>query len=119
MDQLFVQIAYFAAATLFILALKWMNSPATARRGVMAGSVGMLAAVIGTLLQNGIVDYQLIVAGLILGPAIGVPTAYLMPMTAVPQRTAIAQACGALATSLIGTAEYFRHTPHGFTMVAI
>jgi H+-translocating NAD(P) transhydrogenase subunit beta len=119
MDQTIVQIAYFLAATLFILALKWMNSPATARRGVLAASVGMLAAVIGTLLRFDIVDYQLIVAGILLGTAIGVPTAYLMPMTAVPQRTAIAQACGALATALIGTAEYLRHTPHGFAMFAI
>jgi NAD(P) transhydrogenase subunit beta len=119
MGETLVQIAYFIAATLFILALKWMNSPATARRGVMAGSIGMFLAVVGTLLRAEVVNLELIVAAVLLGTAIGVPAALLMPMTAVPQRTAIAQACGALATSLIGTAEYFRHRPHGFTMAAI
>ncbi len=57
--------------------------------------------------------------GLIVGSAIGVPIAMLMPMTQVPQRTAISQACGALASALIGTAEYYRLKPHGFTMVAL
>src|SRR3954471_3617368 len=95
---------YIVAAGLFILALKWMSSPATARRGVMAGQVGMLLAVVGTLMRHEVVTYEWIVAGLLIGAAIGVPLAVLMPMTAVPQRTAISQACGALASALIGTA---------------
>ena len=79
----------------------------------------MLLAVVGTLLRQEVVDYQWIFVAFFLGSAIGVPLAYLMPMTAVPQRTAISHAFGALASALIGTAEYYRHTPEGFTMAAL
>jgi H+-translocating NAD(P) transhydrogenase subunit beta len=119
--QHLVQYAYLVAAALFILSLKWMNSPATARRGVFAGEVGMLLAIVGTLLVNDIVNYQWILVAFFLGTAIGVPLAYKMPITAVPQQTALSHACGALAAALVGTAEYYRHTAelHGFTMVAL
>src|SRR5438445_7275302 len=110
---------YILAAAGFILALKWMTSPATARRGVIAGEAGMLLAVIGTLLRYEVVNYEWIFIAFFLGLAVGVPIAYLTPMTAVPQRTAISHAFGALAAALIGTAEYYRHTPHGFTMTAL
>jgi NAD(P) transhydrogenase subunit beta len=96
-----------------------MSAPATSRRGVITGEFGMLLAVVATLLRHEVVNYEWIAAGLILGSAIGVPLAMLMPMTHVPQRTAISQACGALASALIGTAEYFRQLPHGFTMGAL
>jgi NAD(P) transhydrogenase subunit beta len=110
---------YILAAAGFILALKWMSSPATARRGVITGEIGMLLAVVGTLLRFDVVNYQWIFIAFFLGSAIGVPLAYLMPMTAVPQRTAISHAFGALASALIGTAEYYQHTPSGFTMGAL
>jgi NAD(P) transhydrogenase subunit beta len=110
---------YILAAAGFILALKWMSFPATARRGVIAGEIGMLLAVVGTLLRAEVVTYQWIFAAFLIGSAIGVPLAYLMPMTAVPQRTAISHAFGALASALIGTAEYYRHLPHGFKMGAL
>jgi len=113
------QVLYLVAAALFILALKWMSAPATARRGVISGEVGMLLAVTGTLLRHEVVNYEWIVIALLVGAAIGVPLAILMPMTAVPQRTAISQACGAFASALIGTAEYYRLHPHGFTMAAL
>ncbi len=119
MSQNILPVLYILAAAGFILAIKWMSSPATARRGVIAGEIGMLLAVVGTLLRYEVVDYQWIFVAFFLGSAIGVPLAYLMPMTAVPQRTAISHAFGALASGLIGTAEYYRHTPHGFTMVAL
>src|SRR5437870_11229601 len=117
--DLAIQTSYLIAAGLFILSLKWMSSPATARQGVQAGELGMLLAIIGTLLRHEVVDYQWIMLAFLLGSAIGVPLAYLMPMTAVPQRTAISHAFGALASALIGTAEYYRHMPHGFTMLAL
>jgi NAD(P) transhydrogenase subunit beta len=117
-DQL-LALLYIAAAAMFILSLKWLNTPATARRGVRVGELGMLLAVVGTLLRHEVVDYQWILAALFLGSAIGVPLAYLMPMTAVPQRTALSHACGALAAALVGTAEYYREAPHGFPMVAL
>jgi proton-translocating NAD(P)+ transhydrogenase subunit beta len=114
-----VQYMYILAAGLFILSLKWMNSPASARRGVFAGETGMLLAVAGTLLARQVFNWEWILAAFLLGSAIGVPIAYIMPMTAVPQRTAMSHACGALAAALVGTAEYYRETPHGFVMVAL
>ena len=119
MNDSVVPFLYLLASAGFILALKWMSSPATARRGVIAGEIGMLLAVVGTLLRHEVVSYQWIFIAFFLGSAIGVPLAYLMPMTAVPQRTALSHAFGALASALIGTAEYYRAMPHGFTMVAL
>ena len=118
MESLFPAL-YILAAASFILAIKWMNSPATARRGVLIGEVGMLLAVVGTLLRHEVVTYQWILVAFFIGSAIGVPIAYYMPMTAVPQRTAISHACGALASALIGTAEYYKRLPHGFVMGAL
>jgi len=119
MTEHVVRIAYIVAAGLFVLALKWMSAPATARRGVFAGEIGMLLAIVGTLLRHEVIDYQWILIAFFLGSAIGIPLAYLMPMTAVPQRTAISHAFGALAAALVGTAEYYRQTPHGFIMGAL
>ena len=113
--------AYIAAAVLFILALKWLSAPATARRGVRAGEIGMLLAVAGALLRHEIVSYQWILVAFFLGSAIGVPMAVFMPMTAVPQRTALSHAFGALAAALVGTAEYYLRSPalDAFTMTAL
>lgn len=119
MNDSFWQLAYLAAAVLIIFSIKWLNSPATARRGVRAGQIGMLLAVIGTLLRHEVVSYEWIAVGMVLGSAIGVPLAYLMPMTSVPQLTALSHAFGAFAAALVGTAEYYAHTPHGFTMAAL
>jgi proton-translocating NAD(P)+ transhydrogenase subunit beta len=105
-----IQIAYLIAAALFILSLKWLSSPATARRGVWAGEVGMLLAVVGTLLHHGIVDYRWIAIGLVLGSVIGVPLG-LVQMTAVPQRTALSHAFGALCVTLVGTSEFYLRAP--------
>ena len=113
------QFLYILAAAGFILALKWMSSPATARRGVLAGEAGMLLAVIGTLMRAEIFNYEWIAVGIVLGAMIGAPIAIYTPTTGVPQRTAISQACGALASALIGTAEYYKLHPHGFIMGAL
>ena len=102
------QFLYLAAAFFFIFALKWMSHPSTARRGVFSGEFGMLLAVVGTLIRHEVIDYQWIVIGLVVGAAIGIPIAVLMPMTAVPQRTAISLSCGAFASALIGMAEYYK-----------
>ena len=119
-----VNYIYILSGALFILSLKWMNSPVTARRGIFAGEAGMLMAVGGTLIQHHS-NWEWILAALFIGTAVGVPIAYIMPMTAVPQRTAMSHACGALAAALVGTAEYYQRQPHastelvGFTMVAL
>src|SRR5580658_9063762 len=109
---------YLLASIGFILAVKWMNHPETARRGVIIGELGMLLAVIGTLLRAE-TNFGMIFLGMAIGGAIGAPLAYLMPMTAVPQLTALSHAFGALASALIGTAEYYKQSPHGFTMGAL
>jgi len=116
MRETFIQAAYLAAAVLFILGLKGLSSAATARRGMFLAEIGMLLAIIGTLINHEIVRYDWIVAGLILGSLIGAPMAIWMPMTAVPQRTAISHMFGALAATLVGVSEYYRHgghIPHG------
>ncbi|WP_157215708.1 NAD(P)(+) transhydrogenase (Re/Si-specific) subunit beta [Flavisphingomonas formosensis] len=109
MEQLIVQLSLIATCALFILALMWMSHPSTARRGVRAGEIGMVIAIIGTLVHHEIVDYNLILIAMAIGTVVGVPMAYLMPMTAIPQRTAISHAFGALAVGLIGAAEYYKY----------
>ncbi len=99
--------AYVFAAVLFILSLKWLSAPATARRGNMAGQIGMTLAILGALMQHNIISYEWIITGLVIGALIGVPLAVFMPMTAVPQRTALSHAFGALAAALVGTAHYY------------
>src|ERR1700741_5376353 len=113
----FIEFTYLIATALFILSLKWMSSPVTARRGVRAGEVGMLLAIAGTLLSHDIVDYKWVAIALVLGSIIGVPLG-MVQMTAVPQRTALSHAFGALCVTLVGTAEFYLQTPHieRFTM---
>ena len=119
LNNTILPLMYMLAAAGFILAIKWMNSPATARRGVIIGEIGMLLAVVGTLLRFEVVHYQWILVAFVLGSAIGVPIAYMMPMTAVPQRTAFSHACGALASALIGTAEYYKQMQFGPRMTTV
>ena len=119
-----VNYIYILSGALFILSLKWMNTPATARHGVFAGELGMLLAVAGTLAGHHH-NWEWILAAFVIGTAIGVPIAYIMPMTAVPQRTAMSHACGALAAALVGTAEFYQRQPQagtdlrGVVMVAL
>jgi NAD(P) transhydrogenase subunit beta len=103
-----VSYVYIVSSALFILSLKWMNSPVTARRSVLAGEVGMLMAIAGVLLSFHVFNWEWILAAFFIGTAVGIPIAYIMPMTAVPQRTAMSHACGALAAALVGTAEFYR-----------
>src|SRR3989440_2968316 len=109
-SQQIIEVIYLLASALFIFSLKWMSSPATARRGVWAGEIGMVLAIAGTLLHHGIVDYKWIAVALVLGAGIGVPLG-LVQMTAVPQRTALSHAFGALCVTLVGTAEFYLRTP--------
>jgi len=110
---------YMASAACFILALKWLSAVPTAKRGVLTGILGMALAVGGTLLAPEIEHYRWILVAFAVGGLIGVPMA-LMPMTAVPQRTALSHAFGALAAALVGTAEfYLGHELTTFKMAAI
>jgi NAD(P) transhydrogenase subunit beta len=109
-SQYVIEVVYLVASALFILSLKWMSSPATARHGILAGEIGMVLAIGGTLLHHGIVDYKWIIIALVLGSGIGVPLG-MVQMTAVPQRTALSHAFGALCVTLVGTAEFYLRTP--------
>src|SRR6202790_3693912 len=109
-SQHLIEVIYLIASILFILSLKWMSSPVTARRGVLAGEIGMLLAIAGTLLHRGIVDYKWIFIALVLGTIIGIPLGKVQ-MTAVPQRTALSHAFGALCVTLVGTAEFYLRAP--------
>ncbi len=110
-SEYLIEVTYIIAAVLFILSLKWLSSPTTARHGVWAGEVGMVLAVAGTLLYHGIVDYKWLAIGLVLGAIIGVPLGNV-GMTAVPQRTALSHAFGALCVTLVGTAEFYLRAPN-------
>jgi proton-translocating NAD(P)+ transhydrogenase subunit beta len=105
-SQYIIEITYLIATALFILSLKWMSSPTTARHGVWAGELGMVLAIAGTLLNHGIVDYKWIAIALVLGTIIGGPLG-MVHMTAVPQRTALSHAFGALCVTLVGTSEFY------------
>ena len=109
-SQHIIEVCYLVATALFILALKWLSAPSTARRGVLAGEIGMALAIGGTLLNHGIIEYKWILIALVLGSMIGVPLG-MVQMTAVPQRTALSHACGALCVTLVGTAEFYLRAP--------
>lgn len=119
-DSILTWSSYLVAASLFILSLKWLSHPRTARRGVLAGEIGMALAVLGTLLMFNVVDYTWVLVGIVVGSLIGAPMAIWMPMTAVPQRTALSHAFGALAAALVGIAHYYE-TPviDHFTMAIL
>jgi NAD(P) transhydrogenase subunit beta len=105
LPEFVTQASYLAAATLFIFSLRWLNRPKTARNGVLAGVAGMGLAMFGTLLHPEIVNYAWIGLALVAGILVGVPLSRV-PLTAVPQRTAISHAFGGLAAGLVGTAKY-------------
>jgi NAD(P) transhydrogenase subunit beta len=100
------EVLYLIAAALFILALRWMSQPDTARRAVGAAVTGMLLAVGGTLLSPEIVTYKWIAIAALAGTLLGVPLARV-PLTAVPERTGLSQSFGGLAAGLVGTAKYY------------
>lgn len=109
MNNVLLAAAYLASAILFVLGLKALNSPQTARRGILLAEIGMLLAVVGTLLRSEIIQYQWILIGLVVGSIIGTLMAMFMPMTAMPQRIAISHSFGAIAATLVGIVEYYEH----------
>jgi len=109
MRELFVQASYLVASVFFILGLKSLSRAETASRGVNLAAIGMLLAILGTLVQQVIIDYRWIALGLTVGTIIGVPLGTRVPMTAMPQRIAIALTFGASAATLVGIAEFHDH----------
>ena len=127
-----IELLYLASAILFILGIRDLSSPVTARRGNLLASLGMFFAVVGTLIHHDILKvasdqgviqaYGWIVAGMALGAIIGAVMAHFMPMTAMPERIAIVNGLGGAASCLVGIAEYVRHAGEGldaFTMGVI
>ncbi|HEY8196027.1 MAG TPA: NAD(P)(+) transhydrogenase (Re/Si-specific) subunit beta [Gemmatimonadales bacterium] len=124
MSHAVVQLSYLLATVLFIFALHWMNAPVTARKGVFAGVAAMVIAVLVTWAQPGIVHHGWIVLAIVAGFVVGIPLS-MVPLTAVPQRTALSHAFGGLAAGLVGTAKYYLWFSEGpehltpFRMIAI
>ena len=106
MRDLFIQGSYLAASVFFILGLRSLTRPDRARHGMQLAAVGMLFAVLGTLVNHQIADYRWIAGGLIIGTIIGYPMGMRVPMTAMPQRIALSLTLSALAATLVGIAEY-------------
>lgn len=104
-----MQSAYLVASVLFILGLRGLSSPTSARRGVVLAEIGMFIAVVGTLVHRDIVRYEWIIAGILTGSLIGAAMSIWIPMTKMPERIALSHAFGGLAAALVGIAEYYRH----------
>ncbi len=103
-----VKLSYLLASVLFILGLKLLSSPKTARRGNLYGALGMLLAVIVTLTDQKIIDFTYILAGLLIGSAVGVWLAEKIEMTAMPQMVGVLNGFGGGASALVAYAEYLR-----------
>jgi NAD(P) transhydrogenase subunit beta len=116
-----VSYLYVVGAVLFVLSLKWMSEVKTSRMGNWAGCGGMLIAVTATMIAFKTQRYDLVIGAIVIGSIIGVPIALKLPMTAVPQRTAMSHAFGSMAVALVGTAEYFQRMPNidTFTMTVL
>ena len=121
MRTYFIELNYLLASILFILGLKGLSHPETAKRGMHLAEFGMLMAIIGTLMHLEIITYTWIILGLVLGSIVGLIMGLWVPMTAMPQRTALSHAFGAFAAALVGISEFYRHGGHvdKITMSAI
>jgi H+-translocating NAD(P) transhydrogenase subunit beta len=106
-----IDFTYIAAVIGFILSLKWLSSPVTAMRGVLIGEIASGVAVVATLFDARVTEHKWVIIALIIGAGVGVPLG-LVKMTAVPQRTALSHAFGALSAALIGISEYYVAAPN-------
>jgi len=104
-----VNLGYLVSISLFVLGLKLLSSPRTARRGNFLSSAGMLIAVVGTLLEREIVDFRFIIAGLVIGGFLGLLAAYRVKMTAMPQMVGLLNAFGGGASALVALAQFLDH----------
>ncbi len=117
----FIEFSYLLASVLFILGLKGLSHPETAKRGMHLAEFGMLMAIIGTLMHHEIIGYTWIISGLAIGSVVGLAMGVWVPMTAMPQRTALSHAFGAFAAALVGISEFYREGGHleTITMTAL
>ncbi len=117
-----VKLAYIIATGLFVFSLNWMKDPKTARHGVFAGVAAMLIAIVSTMLEPGIINWEWIAVAIVIGFIVGIPLS-MVPLTAVPQRTALSHSFGGLAAGLVGSAEFYLSLDNGtlttFKVIAI
>src|SRR3569832_49169 len=109
MRTYFIEFSYLLASISFILGLKGLSHPETAKRGMHLAEFGMLMAIIGTLVHHEIVTWVWIISGLAIGSVVGLAMGLWVPMTAMPQRTALSHAFGAFAAALVGISEFWKH----------
>lgn len=105
-------IVYLIASVLFILGMKMLSSPKTARKGNLWSMVAMLMAIVITLLDKGILDFTYIIAGFIIGGAIGLYVAKKVEMTQMPQMVALFNGFGGIASTFVAYADYVHHAGH-------
>lgn len=117
--ELLANLSYIVSAALFIFGLKMLGSPATARRGNMFSSLGMLIAVVAGLTAEGIVSYEYIAVGMVLGAIIGALAARLVGMTSMPEMVALFNGSGGAASLLVGWATLYGGGIDTFTAVTI
>ena len=116
----FINFSYIVSTFLFILGLKKLGSPATARRGNLLSSLGMLIAIVVTLLDKQIVSYQFIALAMALGTIVGIMAARMVAMTSMPEMVALLNGFGGISSLLVGYGAYaFRPNLDSFTAVTI
>ena len=103
-----IQLTYLVAASLFILGLKKLGSPASARNGNLIAAVGMLLAIVATMLDQQVLNYEMILVGLAIGSVIGTVIAYKVQMTEMPQMVGLLNGLGGASSALIAVAEFWR-----------
>ena len=114
-----IQLSYLVAAVLFILGLRNLSSPKTAPRGNLLAAIGMLIAVVATLLVTEVVDYLMVLAGVVVGSAIGTVLALRIQMTAMPQMVALLNGFGGAASALVASAELTQALDSGTALTGI
>ncbi|AFZ21537.1 NAD(P)(+) transhydrogenase (Re/Si-specific) subunit beta [Allocoleopsis franciscana] len=103
-----IELSYLVAASLFIFGLKKLGSPATARQGNVIAAVGMLLAIVATLLERQVLNYQMILLALVIGSVLGVIAALKVQMTDMPQMVGLLNGLGGAASALVGIGEFWR-----------
>lgn len=104
-----IQLSYLVASSLFFIGLKQLSSPATARNGNLLASVAMLLAIVATLLDRQVLNYEMILVGIAIGSVIGVISAQKVEMTAMPQMVGLFNGFGGAASALIAVGEFWRY----------
>ena len=107
-----IEITYLVSSILFIFGIKFLGSPKTARKGNLYAAIGMLMAIVATLLDQNVLTYEWIIIGVIIGSLIGTILAIKVPMTGMPQMVGMLNGFGGGASTLVALAEYYKINPN-------